>query len=190
MLCGVRTVGGRRVLVVDGERAQAQRTAAGLRARGFEPIVLGRLSRAVCELERRPHVAIVSEVRARGAGFQYRMLSDLARLSGRTRIVVLTRCGSAAGRAEAASFGVLDYLDKPASDERLIASVLGEPGPVDPARLATAARTHDAILWEHDGWELRRHRWCITRTARALDIHRTTLIRRLDEGPPHRRTWA
>jgi hypothetical protein len=42
MLCGVRTVGGRRVLVVDGERAQAQRTAAGLRACGFEPIVLGK----------------------------------------------------------------------------------------------------------------------------------------------------
>ena len=97
-------------------------------------------------------------------------------------IVIITGYASVSTAVEAIKLGVRDYLIKPTRAEDIVAALKGhraEPQvsikstPMSPRRLE----------WEHIQKVLMEHDGNITRAAKALQMHRRTLQRKLQKKP-------
>lgn len=100
------------------------------------------------------------------------------------RIVVLTGYASIATAVDAIKRGAVQYLAKPVEVEAVVAAFAagGE------AEAASAVVEHtplsvDRLEWEHIQRVLAEHEGNISATARALNMHRRTLQRKLMKRP-------
>ncbi|KUJ74232.1 hypothetical protein AVO42_02105 [Thiomicrospira sp. XS5] len=111
------------------------------------------------------------------------------------RVVILTGYASIATTVEAMKHGACDYLCKPASLADILKSleldsdeteteVEVEAEPVPSAHYDTMSPKR--IEWEHIQRTLMEHDGNISATARALNMHRRTLQRKLQKKPVHK----
>jgi two-component system response regulator RegA len=115
----------------------------------------------------------------------------LPRLCGQLpdcRIVVLTGYASISTAVDAIKLGAVQYLAKPVDVDTLLrafshnletaplAGAVASPPPVVPMSV-------DRMEWEHIQRVLREHQGNISATARALNMHRRTLQRKLLKRP-------
>lgn len=110
------------------------------------------------------------------------LIQEALRLGPDMAIVVLTGFASIATAVEAIKRGARDYLAKPAdAHEILVAFGLEEPdeGP-EPEPHPPSVRK---LEWEHIQRVLAQHDGNISATARALNMHRRTLQRKLKKKP-------
>ena len=115
----------------------------------------------------------------------YSVLSGLEVLRDRwpdARIIILTGYASIASTVSAVKKGADDYLTKPVNFEQLL-KTLGSN-----SEEAVEAPTKDVISsgqleWEHIQRVLMEHDGNISATARALNMHRRTLQRKLQKKP-------
>ncbi|WP_348760139.1 response regulator [uncultured Salinisphaera sp.] len=99
------------------------------------------------------------------------------------RILMLTGYASIATAIEAIKLGAFNYLPKPAT-ARQILSALADDAPEAAAESATLHPTSLRRLeWEHIQQVLADHDGNISATARALNMHRRTLQRKLAKRP-------
>ncbi|SDV50299.1 response regulator transcription factor [Chitinasiproducens palmae] len=113
------------------------------------------------------------------------LIAPLRAAQPEARILVLTGYGSIATAVQAVKDGADNYLAKPANVETILAalqqgasaefaeSALEKPTPLSVARLE----------WEHIQRVLAEHEGNISATARALNMHRRTLQRKLAKRP-------
>lgn len=106
------------------------------------------------------------------------LLPELLALQPNLEVLVLTGYGSIATAVEAMRRGAINYLCKPVTVNQLIAGFepLGTPPELrqEPPSVEEMEREHiQRVLNEHDG--------NISSTARALNMHRRTLQRKLQK---------
>ncbi len=99
--------------------------------------------------------------------------------------IVLTGYGSIATTVDAIRLGALNYLQKPAdADDILAAFERGFSEPLSESEIAYEAPSLARAEWEHIQRVLADCGGNISETARRLGIHRRTLQRKLATDPP------
>ncbi len=99
------------------------------------------------------------------------------------RIVVLTGYASIATAVEAIKLGATQYLAKPVDVDTLLAAFAHEANPESKAAPPEQPLTVTRLEWEHIQRVLQEHDGNISATARALNMHRRTLQRKLGKRP-------
>jgi two-component system response regulator RegA len=99
-----------------------------------------------------------------------------------TRIVMLTGYASVATAVESIKLGAVHYLTKPATADEVVAALHRDEGDtsVAPAESPLSVRR---LEWEHLQKVLTEHNGNISAAARALNMHRRTLQRKLAKRP-------
>ncbi|QQD25024.1 response regulator [Venatoribacter cucullus] len=104
-----------------------------------------------------------------------------------SRIVMLTGYASIPTAVEAVKLGAWNYLHKPATLQELLAAFAdgsSKPGSLNPEDTDTEIMSVDRLEWEHIQRVLNEQAGNISATARALNMHRRTLQRKLQKYAP------
>ena len=171
----------RSLIIVDDDRAFAQRLVRAMELRGFE--VRGGHSVAEgVELirERAPAFAVVDMRLEDGNGLD--VIAELSRARPDARAIVLTGYGNIATAVTAVKLGAVDYLAKPADADDVTDALLAPSD--DKAPPPENPMSADRVRWEHIQ---RVYELCnrnVSETARRLNMHRRTLQRILAKRAP------
>ena len=172
---------GNRLLVVDDDAVFAAVLARALTRRGFEVESAAGVVEAVGKAQQfDPQFAVVDLKMPDGSGLA--LVEQLRRLSPAMRIVVLTGFASVATAVEAIKLGAIHYLPKPADADDIVAAFDRDTGD---AAVAVKHRplSVERLEWEHIHKVLAENDGNVSATARALDMHRRTLQRKLGKKP-------
>jgi two-component system response regulator RegA len=174
------SVGDSALLLIDDEPS-VQKLAPALAARGL------RVETA--------HTVAAATALAREHAFRYaitalrlpddsglRLVRALLAIDPTMRVVVLTGYPSIQTAVEAIKLGAVYYLVKPASADQVITALHrdhGDPG----VPLGDKPMSMHRLAWEYISHVLHENNGNISATARALEIHRRTLQRKLRKRP-------
>ena len=169
------------LLLADDDPVFGQVLSRALERRGFRVSVVHDVVQALeqCALEI-PDFAVVDLRMPGDSGLV--LVARLRELAPSARVVVLTGYASIATAVEAIKLGAIHYLTKPANADQIVAAFDRQAGDssVEPAeRLPSVGR----LEWEYLQQTLAAHDGNISRTARALGMHRRTLQRKLAKRP-------
>jgi two-component system response regulator RegA len=170
------------LLLAEDDRTFCEVLARALEARGFEVICAhdGGSAVRVAE-ERTPEYAVVDLRLPDMSGLK--LLEKLKAIDEHTNIVVLTGYGSIATAVEAVKLGATYYLTKPTSADQIV-SAFDRHDPSIDVPLAVKPLSVDRLEWEHIQRVLTNLDGNISAAARALNMHRRTLQRKLNKYPP------
>lgn len=168
------------LLLVDDDLTFCKVLSAALEKRGFAVTVAHSVEQAVPLAEGNPPEFAVVDLKMSGAP-GLALVKVLHGLDPNTRIVVLTGYASIATAVEAIKLGATQYLAKPANADEIVASFNHVPDGNAP--LKTQPTKIENLEWEHIQRVLREHDDNISATARALNMHRRTLQRKLTKPP-------
>ena len=127
-----------------------------------------------------PEYAVVDLRIGQESGLE--LVKQLAALDENTRIVMLTGYASVATAVESIKLGAVHYLTKPATADEIVAALQRIDGDasVAPAEQPLSVKR---LEWEHLQKVLAEHDGNISAAARALNMHRRTLQRKLAKRP-------
>ncbi len=168
------------LLLVDDDITFCRVLSAALEKRGFAVTVAHGVEEAMPLAEESlPEFAVVDLKMGGASGLS--LVKTLHDLDPNTRIVVLTGYASITTAVEAIKLGATQYLAKPANANEIVAAFSHEPDGNAPLK---AQPTQIGNLeWEHIQRVLHEHDNNISATARALNMHRRTLQRKLAKPP-------
>lgn len=106
------------------------------------------------------------------------LLPELLGMRPDLEVLVLTGYGSIATAVEAMRRGAVNYLCKPVTVNQLLAGFEPLEGPPD---LRSAPPSVEEMEWEHIQRVLNENEGNVSATARALNMHRRTLQRKLQK---------
>ena len=174
----------RTLLIVDDNEIFRDRLARAFSDRGFEVRKAQDYDTAVTlAREESPEWAVVDMRMPGRNGLE--VVRDLKEIDPQTKIVVLTGYGSIATAIDAVRLGAINYLQKPADADDIIAAFSrGEQPPMSASDHDYQAPSLARAEWEHIQRVLADCGGNISEAARRLDIHRRTLQRKLDRYPP------
>jgi two-component system response regulator RegA len=167
--------------VVDDDPVFGAVLARALEKRGFDV----ELAAGVGEARRKmaqgaPDYAVVDLKMPDGSGLA--LVEELKRRNPEARVVVLTGFASVATAVEAIKLGAVHYLPKPADADEVVSAFGRAAGdaslPVGGSRLSI-----NRLEWEHIQVVLTENGGNVSATARALNMHRRTLQRKLSKKP-------
>eukprot|EP00257_Ricinus_communis_P024043 XP_015584183.1 uncharacterized protein LOC8288624 [Ricinus communis] len=169
------------LLLVDDDELFRNVLSRALQKRGFEVVTAENVTEALALAEANPPEYAVVDLKMPGPSGLV-LVKRLNELDPATRIVVLTGYASIATAVEAVKLGATHYLAKPADADQIVAAFAkaegDETAPVSPSPLSV-----DRMEWEHIQRVLAEHEGNISATARALNMHRRTLQRKLGKYP-------
>lgn len=113
---------------------------------------------------------------------QYSVLTGVEQIRQQwpdSRIVVLTGYASIASTVSAVKKGVDDYLTKPVNFELLLRALQGDEAEIEEEEHSVISSAQ--LEWEHIQRVLLEHDGNVSATARALNMHRRTLQRKLQK---------
>ena len=168
------------LLLVDDDITFCKVLGAALEKRGFAVTVAHSVEQAIPLAESNPPEFAVVDLKMGGAP-GLTLVKLLHELDPNTRIVVLTGYASIATAVEAIKLGATQYLAKPANADEIVAAFNHAPGSNAPLKLQLTQIGN--LEWEHIQRVLREHDGNISATARALNMHRRTLQRKLAKPP-------
>jgi len=173
-----------RVLLVDDDEVLRGQMTRALERRGYRVRAAAQLDEARSALqEEEPDLAIVDLKMPGGSGLD--VLRLLREAAPRCRAVVLTGFGSIVNAVQAMRLGAANYVTKPADVDQVLRA-LGTAQAVCPAEEADDVRPASLaqVEWNHIHQVLAEYGGNVTRAARALDIPRRTLQRKLKKLAP------
>lgn len=168
------------LLLVDDDTTFCRVLGAALEKRGFAVTAAHSVEQAIPLAEGNPPEFAVVDLKMGGAP-GLALVKVLHDLDPNTRIVVLTGYASIATAVEAIKLGATQYLSKPANADEIVAAF--DHAPDSNAPLKAQPVQIDNLEWEHIQRVLREHGDNISATARALNMHRRTLQRKLSKPP-------
>jgi len=115
------------------------------------------------------------------SGLQW--IAPLRKRLPEARILVLTGYASIATTVQAIKLGADNYLAKPANVDSILSALQMDATEEISMEVGTAPLTVDRLEWEHIQRVLAEHQGNISSTARALNMHRRTLQRKLGKKP-------
>ncbi len=168
------------LLLVDDDDVFCQVLCHALEKRGFAVTVAHSVEQALPLIQPNPPEYAVVDLKMGGAS-GLTLIRALHELDPATRIVVLTGYASIATAVEAVKLGATQYLSKPANADEIVAA-FGHHASAD-FPLNTQTPSVERLEWEHIQRVLQEHQGNISATARALNMHRRTLQRKLSKRP-------
>lgn len=175
---------GRSLLIVDDDAIFRDRLARAFERRGFEVRKADGHEQALGSASTDSPEWAVVDLKMPGKG-GLEVVRDLLRVDPHTRVVVLTGYGSIATAIDAVRLGAVNYLQKPADVDDIIAAFeRAQMPPMEGASHEYQAPSLARAEWEHINRVLADCAGNISEAARRLDIHRRTLQRKLEKYPP------
>ena len=164
------------LLLVDDDATFCRVLSQALEKRGYKVTVAHSVEEATpLALGNPPEYAVIDLKMGGASGLA--LVRTLHGLDPATRIVVLTGYASIATAVEAVKLGATQYLSKPANADEIVAA-FGHLASTD-AKLSVQPPSVERLEWEHIQRVLQEHQGNISATARALNMHRRTLQRKL-----------
>ena len=169
------------VLLVDDDPTFCEVMRRALTRRGFRVTLAHGVDEALASARSDPPAYAVIDLKMPGAS-GLTLIPRLKGLSERVCIVVLTGYASVTTAVEAIKLGATHYLAKPVDADDVVAAFKRDAG--DPhAALAGQPLSVDRLEWEHIQRVLAENNGNVSATARALNMHRRTLQRKLSKRP-------
>ena len=168
------------LLLVDDDPTFCQVLSRALEKRGYTVTVAHSVEQALPLAAANPPEYAVVDLKMGGASGLL-LIQSLHELDSATRIVVLTGYASIATAVEAIKLGATQYLSKPANADEIVAAFGHHANAVQP--LNAQPSSVNRLEWEHIQRILQEHQGNISATARALNMHRRTLQRKLTKLP-------
>lgn len=168
------------LLLTDDDPTFCRVLAAALTRRGFCVSVAHSVEQALPMAAENPPEFAVVDLKMDGAP-GLALVRALHDLDPNTRIVVLTGYASISTAVEAIKLGATQYLAKPANADEIVAAFSHAPD--DHAPLSSQPTRIEHLEWEQIQRVLLEHDHNISATARALNMHRRTLQRKLGKPP-------
>jgi len=170
-----------RFLILDDNQVFAETLARSLGRRGFTVTVANDGPQALAAAGQTGFELVTIDLQlAQDSGLQW--IAPLRQALPQARLLVLTAYASIATTVQAIKLGADNYLAKPANlDSILLALQHDSAAPPPPA--TAAPLSVDRLQWEHIQYVLAQHQGNVSSTARALNMHRRTLQRRLAKKP-------
>jgi two-component system response regulator RegA len=173
-----------RFLILDDNEVFAATLARSLVRRGFDTTVTHAGAGALQAATDTPfHYVTIDLHLAQDSGLQW--IAPLRRILPHARMLVLTGYASIATTVQAVKLGADDYLAKPANVDSILSALQYEKtvGASAQSYSDPVPLTVDRLEWEHIQRVLSEHGGNISSTARALNMHRRTLQRKLGKKP-------
>jgi two-component system response regulator RegA len=168
------------LLLVDDDLVFCSVLSRALEKRGFSVTVAHSVETALPLAHANPPEYAVVDLKMEGASGLV-LIQALHELDPATKIVVQTGYASIATAVEAIKLGATQYLSKPANADEIVAAFGHSANPE--SSLKVLPTTVDRLEWEHIQRVLQAQNGNISGTARALNMHRRTLQRKLAKYP-------
>jgi two-component system response regulator RegA len=170
-----------RLLLVDDDETFCSVLKGALEKRNYEVLVANDVRTGISFAERYlPEYAVIDLRIGHESGLE--MVKKLISLDDNTVCVMLTGFASIATAVEAIKLGATHYLTKPANADEIVNALHKNDG--DPSVLISEnPLSVKRLEWEHLQKVLMQFDGNISGAARALNMHRRTLQRKLDKKP-------
>lgn len=168
------------ILIIDDDPTFSAILARSLNRRGWSASSAATPEQAIAAVREQAPDRIVLDLNLGGQS-GLALIAPLLQLAPATRIVVLTGYASISTAVDAIKLGAVQYLAKPVEVDAILAA-FGDSAPTT-APLTDTPLSVDRLEWEHIQRVLREHDGNISATARALNMHRRTLQRKLGKRP-------
>ncbi|MES1982786.1 MAG: response regulator transcription factor [Pseudomonadota bacterium] len=168
------------LLLVDDDPTFCRVLSRALEKRGYAVTVAHSVEHALpLAQDNIPEYAVVDLKMAGASGLV--LVRALHELDATICIVVLTGYASIATAVEAVKLGATQYLSKPANADEIVAAFGHQPSvsTLPSAQPSSVGR----LEWEHIQRILQEYHGNVSATARALNMHRRTLQRKLTKRP-------
>jgi two-component system response regulator RegA len=169
------------LLIVDDDPILRRVLEKAMQRRGYEVLTAENVEQAIVLANQHTPEYAVIDLKMQGAS-GLTLVQYLHQLDNQTRTVVLTGYASIATAVEAIKLGATHYLAKPANADEIIAAFGRTQGATDLA-VNEQPLSVDRLEWEHIQRILQEQDGNISATARALNMHRRTLQRKLAKYP-------
>ena len=170
------------LLLVDDDRTYCDVLARAFEARGFAVQCAYDGESAIRMIDAlAPEYAVVDLRLPDMSGL--RLVQRLKSVDRHTNVVVLTGYGSIATAVEAVKLGATYYVTKPSTVDQVV-EAFNHHGANTDIEPQTRPLSVDRLEWEHIQSVLASHGDNISATARALNMHRRTLQRKLYKHAP------
>jgi two-component system response regulator RegA len=169
------------LLLVDDDVTFCSVLKPALEKRNFQVAVANDVDSAMALAEQTDPEYAVIDLRI---GFEsgLEMVKKLISLDSNTQIVMLTGYASIATAVEAIKLGAIHYLTKPANADEIVSALYKNAGDTSVA-ISDSPLSVKRLEWEHLQKVLMQHDGNISAAARALNMHRRTLQRKLEKHP-------
>ena len=173
-----------RFLVIDDNQVFSSTLARGLERRGYVVSIAHDKASALERAGNGRYEYITVDLHL-GDDSGLSLIPPLCDLQPDARILVLTGYASIATAVQAVKQGADNYLAKPANLESILAALQTNASEVraDDALEHPVVLSVDRLEWEHIQRVLAEHDNNVSATARALNMHRRTLQRKLSKKP-------
>ena len=170
-----------RLLLVDDDETFCSVLKNALEKRHYDVLVAYDVATGIILAEQDlPEYAVIDLRIGYESGLE--LVKKLISLDDNTRIVMLTGFASIATAVEAIKLGATHYLTKPANADEILAALHKNEGdsstPISDIPLSVKR-----LEWEHLQRVLMQHEGNISAAARALNMHRRSLQRKLEKRP-------
>jgi two-component system, response regulator RegA len=169
------------LLIVDDDLTFCGVLAKAMTKRGFSVTCAHSVEQAMESAEScMPEYAVI-DLRLPGTS-GLTLVEKLKSLDPGTRIVMLTGYASIATAVEAIKLGATHYLAKPVDIDDILMAFERTSGDAE-VQISTHPLSVGRLEWEYIQRVLNEHKGNISITARALNMHRRTLQRKLTKYP-------
>lgn len=170
-----------RLLLVDDDEVFCNVLKAALQKRNFEVLIANDVNTGIelAELNL-PEYAVIDLRIGHESGLE--LVKKLISLDDNTRIVMLTGFASIVTAVESIKLGAVHYLTKPANADEIVTALNKNEGDSS-VGISESPLSIKRLEWEHLQKVLMQHDGNISAAARALNMHRRTLQRKLDKKP-------
>ncbi len=171
----------KKLLLIDDDVGFCEVLSRALKRKGFDVTDAQSISGAIDQAKESVFEYAVVDLRI-GQDSGLTMVKELVSIHSEIKIVVLTGYASIATAVEAIKLGAKQYLTKPADVEDIIAGFGHEQGD-EQVEASANPMSVKRLEWEHLQKVLQEHDGNISAAARAMDMHRRTLQRKLQKKP-------
>ncbi len=169
------------LLMVDDDEVFCQVLSKALQKREYNvAIAYDQQQAEQFAMQQHPEFAIV-DLRI-GSDSGLNVIKSLVKTEPGIRIVVLTGYASISTAVESIKLGAIHYLTKPADVDDILNAFYHDEGDAN-INLQTQPMSAKRMEWEHLQRVLTEHGGNISAAARALNMHRRTLQRKLAKRP-------
>ncbi|MEH6591332.1 MAG: response regulator [Halioglobus sp.] len=171
-----------RILLVDDDEVFTSVMTRGFQRRGFAVACCHNAADAITSAGDWQPTHILLDLNMPGTSGLV-ALPDLLSAAPQAELVVLTGYSSIATAVEATKSGARNYLCKPANIEEVLRAFDPEAVTAAATDIPAGPISVDRLEWEHIQKVLQDNNGNISATARALNMHRRTLQRKLQKRP-------
>jgi len=172
------------ILILDDDTTFSETLGRSFTRRGFTSYVAQTIAQAETVLtETKPDYAVIDLKIEQESGLRF--LAILSQRSPTTKSVILTGYSSISTTVEAMKLGCVNYLCKPLNTDEIL-NALEDISASPDVPIVDTPPSVNRLEWEHIQRVLTQHEGNISATAKALDMHRRTLQRKLQKKPVSR----